>query len=64
MKNFIAKFLLDQSVGSVLNIMLFLVLITLLKGEGLRRVWEAVVTVCFLPGFRGLGLMNRTSNRS
>lgn len=53
MRNFIAKFLLDQSVGSVLNILLFLVLITLLKGEGLCRVWEAVVSVCFLPRIRG-----------
>jgi len=48
MKSFIAKFLLDQSVGSILNILLFLVLITLLQGEGLRRVWEAVVLVCSL----------------
>lgn len=47
-RNFIAKFLLDQSVGSVVNILLFIVLINVLQGGGLRVVWEAVCQVCLL----------------
>ncbi|PWY83511.1 hypothetical protein BO70DRAFT_379306 [Aspergillus heteromorphus CBS 117.55] len=41
--NFTMKFLLDQSVGSVMNIVLFVVLINLLKGEGVARVGELVL---------------------
>lgn len=47
MKSFIAKFLLDQTVGSVMNIVLFLVLINVLQGAGVERVWEAILVVCF-----------------
>lgn len=42
------KFLLDQTVGSVLNIVLFIVLINLLKGVGVGDVWGLVCEVCFL----------------
>ena len=45
-KNFVAKFLLDQSVGSVGNILLFIVLINLLQGGGAGVVWAAVLEVC------------------
>ncbi|PYI21749.1 hypothetical protein BO99DRAFT_400729 [Aspergillus violaceofuscus CBS 115571] len=38
-RNFLAKFLLDQTVGSVMNIVLFVVLINLLKGVGLSGCW-------------------------
>ncbi|PYH97699.1 hypothetical protein BO71DRAFT_395948 [Aspergillus ellipticus CBS 707.79] len=41
--NFTMKFLLDQTVGSVMNIVLFVVLINLLKGEGVGRTGELVV---------------------
>ncbi|KAL7655512.1 hypothetical protein ACMYSQ_007458 [Aspergillus niger] len=40
--NFLMKFLLDQTVGSVLNIVLFIVLINLLKGVGVGDVWGLV----------------------
>lgn len=61
-----AKFLLDQSVGSVVNILFFIVLITLLQGGGLRGCWEAVLVVCFFAdGDLVMMLMLiRTSNRS
>lgn len=49
MHSFVAKFLLDQSVGSVMNILFFIVLITLLQGGGVRGCWEAVLVVCSLP---------------
>jgi hypothetical protein len=39
------KFIFDQTVGSVMNIVLFIVLINLLKGEGPIRAWELVVEV-------------------
>ncbi|RMJ27160.1 Mpv17 / PMP22 family [Aspergillus sp. HF37] len=48
MRSFVAKFLLDQSVGSVMNILFFIVLITLLQGRGVRGCWEAVL-VDFKP---------------
>ncbi|PYH34061.1 uncharacterized protein BO87DRAFT_406993 [Aspergillus neoniger CBS 115656] len=41
--NFLMKFLLDQTVGSVGNIVLFIVLINLLKGVGVGDVWGLVV---------------------
>ncbi|PWY75889.1 hypothetical protein BO83DRAFT_249058 [Aspergillus eucalypticola CBS 122712] len=41
--NFLMKFLLDQTVGSVGNIVLFIVLINLLKGVGVGGVWGLVV---------------------
>ncbi|EAW08882.1 uncharacterized protein ACLA_098240 [Aspergillus clavatus NRRL 1] len=40
--NFAIKFMLDQTVGSVVNIVLFLVLISLLKGDGWGRTVEMV----------------------
>ncbi|PLB33547.1 uncharacterized protein BDW47DRAFT_129844 [Aspergillus candidus] len=40
--NFTMKFMLDQTVGSVMNIVLFVVLINLLKGAGWNRSWELV----------------------
>ncbi|KAL4997048.1 hypothetical protein BDV10DRAFT_195422 [Aspergillus recurvatus] len=40
--NFGMKFLLDGTVGGILNIVLFVALINLLKGESWQRVWELV----------------------
>jgi hypothetical protein len=45
-RNFVIKFLLDQTVGSVLNIFLFIVFINLLKGASVRTTWDAVGKVC------------------
>lgn len=42
------KFLLDQTVGSVMNIGMFIALINLLKGEGVGRTWVLVCEVCLL----------------
>lgn len=42
------KFIFDQTVGSVMNIVLFIVLINLLKGTGVWRSWELVVEVRFI----------------
>lgn len=44
-RSFAAKFILDQSVASMVNVLLFLVLINLLKGLPLSRVWELVCEV-------------------
>ncbi|RAK74761.1 uncharacterized protein BO72DRAFT_384073 [Aspergillus fijiensis CBS 313.89] len=41
-RNFLAKFLLDQTVGSVMNIVLFVVLINLLKGVSWAACWGLV----------------------
>ncbi|RHZ55919.1 uncharacterized protein CDV56_101399 [Aspergillus thermomutatus] len=41
-RNFAMKFFLDQTVGSVMNILLFIVLINVLKGVGWRRIGELV----------------------
>ncbi|KAL4912210.1 hypothetical protein BDW62DRAFT_26384 [Aspergillus aurantiobrunneus] len=41
--NFSLKFLLDLSVGGVLNIFLFVALINLLKGASFDRTWELVL---------------------
>jgi hypothetical protein len=43
--NFLMKFFLDQTVGSVMNILLFIVLINVLKGVGWRRIGELVLEV-------------------
>ncbi|KAL4740733.1 hypothetical protein BDV11DRAFT_184770 [Aspergillus similis] len=40
--NFGMKFLLDGTVGGICNIVLFVTLINLLKGESCARVWERV----------------------
>ncbi|KAL3466822.1 hypothetical protein BJX64DRAFT_249108 [Aspergillus heterothallicus] len=41
--NFAMKFLLDQTAGGVLNIILFVMLINVLKGTSLGRAWELVL---------------------
>lgn len=51
MWNFAVKFLLDQTIAGVCNILLFIVLINLLKGSNLGRVWELVCEVCYLLSF-------------
>jgi hypothetical protein len=43
--NFLMKFFLDQTVGSVMNILLFIVLINVLKGVGWRRIGELIYEV-------------------
>lgn len=43
--NFLMKFILDQTVGSVMNILLFIVLINVLKGVGWRRIGELILEV-------------------
>lgn len=50
------KFMLDQTVGSIMNIVLFVVLINLLKGAGWNKSWELVCEVCFLLLFFILSL--------
>jgi hypothetical protein len=40
------KFLLDGTAGGIINIVLFVALINLLKGESCGRVWELVFEVC------------------
>ncbi|KAL4890730.1 hypothetical protein BDV59DRAFT_90365 [Aspergillus ambiguus] len=42
LRNFAVKFFLDQTVGSVMNIVLFVVLINLLKGMNWARVYSLV----------------------
>jgi hypothetical protein len=39
------KFFFDQTVASIANLVLFVVLINLLKGESLPRIWELVILV-------------------
>ncbi|KAL4956234.1 hypothetical protein BDW69DRAFT_158890 [Aspergillus filifer] len=41
--NFLAKFTLDATLGGILNIILFVMLINLLKGASLSRSWELVL---------------------
>ncbi|KAJ6003184.1 hypothetical protein N7451_005731 [Penicillium sp. IBT 35674x] len=41
--SFMMKFLLDQTIAGVMNIVLFIVLIHFLKGETLKRLWELVL---------------------
>ena len=48
---FVMKFFFDQTVASVMNIVLFVVLINFLKGETLARSWELVLEVCFAVSF-------------
>lgn len=43
--SFLMKFFFDQTVASMMNITLFIVLINFLKGESLSRVWELVLEV-------------------
>lgn len=49
MRNFLMKFFLDQTVCSVMNVLLFIVLINLLKGASWSVVWEAIGKVCYAP---------------
>ena len=51
MRNFIAKFLLDQSIGSVSNVVLFVAIINYLKGVGLRVIWS-LIREDFIPIMR------------
>lgn len=44
--SFLMKFFWDQTLAGVMNIVLFIVLINLLKGSSLGRVWELVIEVC------------------
>jgi hypothetical protein len=39
------KFFFDQTAASVVNLVLFVVIINLLKGETVARSWELVVEV-------------------
>lgn len=43
---FMMKFLFDQTVAGVVNIVLFVFLINVLKGVALGRVWELIIEVC------------------
>lgn len=45
---FMMKFLFDQTIAGVVNIVLFVALINLLKGASFGRVWELVLEVCLL----------------
>jgi hypothetical protein len=67
---FMMKFLFDQTVAGVVNIVLFVFLINVLKGVALKRVWELVIEVCLVdfssaPIFACLLLtwLNRTFGR-
>ena len=42
---FFMKFFFDQTAASIVNLVLFVVLINLLKGETLAKSWELVVLV-------------------
>ncbi|KAJ5101123.1 hypothetical protein N7456_007175 [Penicillium angulare] len=41
--SFIMKFIFDLTLAGMMNIVLFIVLINFLKGEGLKRVWDLVI---------------------
>ncbi|KAJ5952910.1 uncharacterized protein N7479_011323 [Penicillium vulpinum] len=43
LRSFFMKFLLDQTATSIANLVLFVVVINLLKGESLKKSWELVV---------------------
>jgi hypothetical protein len=45
MWNFAMKFVLDQTVAGVVNIVLFIVLINMLKGINWGRIWELTCEV-------------------
>lgn len=46
MRNFIIKFMLDQTIAGFANIVLFVVLINLLKGASPAKIWDAIGEVC------------------
>ncbi|KAJ5143535.1 uncharacterized protein N7515_002322 [Penicillium bovifimosum] len=43
LRSFLMKFFFDQTVASVVNLVLFVVIINLLKGETVGRSWELVI---------------------
>jgi len=47
LRSFMMKFFFDQTAASITNLVLFVVIINLLKGENLGRVWELVILVSF-----------------
>ncbi|CAI7650250.1 unnamed protein product [Penicillium glandicola] len=48
LRSFLMKFFFDQTAASVVNLVLFVVIINLLKGESLKKTWDLVV-VDFRP---------------
>lgn len=48
-KNIAIKFALDQTVGAVFNIVLFIVGIGALKGEGRQHILASIRRVCHIP---------------
>lgn len=53
------KFLFDQTVAGVVNIVLFVFLINVLKGVALGRVWELIIEVCLLDSISSIWRYNR-----
>jgi hypothetical protein len=45
LRSFVMKFFFDQTAASIVNLVLFVVIINLLKGESLKKSWELVVLV-------------------
>lgn len=45
LRSFFMKFFFDQTAASIVNLVLFVVLINLLKGETLAKSWELVILV-------------------
>ncbi|KAJ5194406.1 hypothetical protein N7491_001744 [Penicillium cf. griseofulvum] len=43
LRSFVMKFFFDQTAASIVNLVLFVVVINLLKGESLKKAWELVV---------------------
>ncbi|KAJ5171102.1 uncharacterized protein N7500_003885 [Penicillium coprophilum] len=43
LRSFLMKFFFDQTAASIVNLVLFVVVINLLKGESLKKSWELVV---------------------
>lgn len=46
MRNFIIKFMLDQTIAGFVNIVIFIFLINLLKGANLSTIWDLICEVC------------------
>lgn len=47
LRSFVMKFFFDQTAASIVNLVLFVVLINLLKGETLAKSWNLVVLVSY-----------------
>jgi hypothetical protein len=45
LRSFVMKFFFDQTAASIVNLVLFVVLINLLKGETLAKSWDLVLLV-------------------